>query len=107
MHQGRWAGHGSLDTSLTLPCPTPPHSDQWAYWHNTHLEGKQILYREFYHVINKIVKFWSKNILEPWSQRITGTCGLGAQVESKKAGKLKGEKRVENKGRGLQAPIGK
>lgn len=99
MHQGRWAGHRSLDTSLTLPCPTPPH--------NTPLEGKQVLYREFYLVINKIVKFWSKNILEPWSQRITGTCGIGAQVESKKAGKLKEEKGVENKGRGLQAPIGK
>lgn len=45
--------------------------------------------------------------MEPWSQRITGTCGIGAQVESKKAGKLKEEKGVENKGRGLQAPIGK
>lgn len=45
--------------------------------------------------------------MEPWSQRITGTCGLGAQVESKKAGKLKGEKGVENKGRGLQVPVGK
>lgn len=40
--------------------------------------------------------------MEPWSQRITGTCGLGAQVvEAEGASKLKGEKGVENKGRDL------
>lgn len=49
-------------------------------------------------VINKIVKFWRKEVLDAWSQWINGTCGLGAQVaEADRAGKLNGEKGVENK----------
>lgn len=51
--------------------------------------------------------FGAHRVLEPWSQRINGTCCPGTQIAKAKENSLKEENGAEKKGIGYQLSFGK